>query len=373
MDLSHIPVVDAHCHLIYPAYHDHDLARTLSLSLENPPADQVGAGLLYHKILGELAHLWWGGTDQADRTPDTPGEDMVVAARREKMQADYEGYVGRLFADANLRGMVVDLGYKPAAAPLPEFERVVPAKAVYLFRIESVVDELWKTRLPFDEAEGRFRAAINAAVPGGHVGFKTIIGYRTGLDIRPVGRDEAARAWEENDEKTVRDYFVLVTLDRCRVLGCPLQIHTAFGESNIDLRRNNPLHLKAVLELETARPVPIVLVHGGYPHSFEAGYLAAMYPNVYVDLSEGIPWAALEAENILRKVLSLAPLNKVMFGSDGFIIPEIAWIAARMTREALGSLLESMVRDMFVTATYADTIAENVLGRTAARVFGLDV
>ncbi len=362
MDLSTVPVVDAHSHLIHPRYHHHDLARTLSLSLENPPDQQVRSGVLYHKVLGELSRLWGLPYE---------GEEAVAAERTRRMAADYAGHVRELFRDANIRGMVVDLGYKPAAAPVPEFEQVVPVKAVYLFRIETVVDPLWKERPPFDEAEDRFRAALDAAVPGEHVGYKTIIGYRTGLEILPVTREQAVAAWAAGDEKTVRDYFVLLTVEKCRRLGCPLQVHTAFGESNIDLRRNNPLHLKRLLETDVARAVRITLVHGGYPHSFEAGYLAAMYPNVYVDLSEGIPWVALDTAGILRRVLGLAPLNKVMFGSDGFIIPEIAWIAARLAKEALGNLLDEMVAERYLTARRAERAAVDILGRTAAAVFGL--
>jgi hypothetical protein len=360
MDLSALPVVDAHSHLIYPHYHEHDLARTLCLSLESPPDQQVRSGLLYHKVLGELARQWGDGPSEA-----------VEAERKRRMLADYPGYVRELFRDANIRGMVVDLGYKPAAVPIPEFEKVVPARAVYLFRIETVVDTLWKERPSFDAAEERFRAAISEAVPGAHVGYKTIIGYRTGLEVAPVTRREAAAAWATGEEKVVRDYLVFLTLEQCGRLGCPLQIHTAFGESNIDLRRNNPLHLKALLESDAGRRVPITLVHGGYPHSFEAGYLAAMYPNVYVDLSEAIPWVVLDTEAILRKVLSLAPLNKVMFGSDGFVIPEIAWIAAKLTKQALGRVLGDLVSERYLSPHAAEQVALDVLGRTANVLFGV--
>jgi hypothetical protein len=364
VNLSAAPVIDAHTHLIYPRYHEHDLARTLSLSLEDPPDDQVRSGLLYHKVLGELSRLWGGSAH---------GEEAEAASteRRKRMLADYEGYVGELFRDVNIRGLVVDLGYKPAAAPVEEFEKVVRVQAVYLYRIEGLLDELWRERPSFDMAEERFRAALDGAVPGEHVGCKTIIGYRTGLEVGRASRGDAAAAWAAGDEKTIRDYFVLLTLEQCRRLGCPIQIHTGFGESNIDLRRNNPLHLKALLESEAARGVRITLVHGGYPHSFEAGYLAAMYPNVYVDLSEGIPWVVTDIQGILRRVMGIAPLNKIMFGSDGFIIPEICWIAAKLIKEALGAELGSLVAGRYLSPARAERAATDILGRTAAGLFGL--
>jgi len=360
MDLADVPVVDAHCHLIFPAYHEHDLAKVLCLSLEDLPEDQVTASLLYNKVLGELAYRWWGDPARADEVP---------AERERRMREDYEGHVRDLLDDVRLDGMVVDLGYKPASVPLEEFERVVPARVAYLFRVESVLDVLWDERPPFPDAEETLRDAVDQALEGRHVGLKTIIGYRTGLDIRRPGREEARDAWSRSNEKVVRDYFTWVALEKCVEHGCPLQVHTSFGESNIDLRNNDPLHLKGLLEREEARKVPIVLVHGGYPYSFEAGYMAAMYPNVYVDLSEGIPWVALETGAILRKVLSIAPLNKVMFGSDGFIVPEIAWVAARMMKGSLARVLSEMVRDRFVTARRAEEIAADVLGRTARDLF----
>jgi len=360
MRLDDVPVADAHCHLIFPNYEDHELSSVLSLSLEGMPHEQTRAALLYMKVLSELAHMWWGDTARADD---------VLKERHRRMTADYPEYVRSLFQDVRLEYMVVDLGYKPASVPINDFERVVPAKVAYLFRIESVLDDMWKRKVAFEEAEAAFRDAVDDAMREGHKGLKTIIGYRTGLDITKVSRKEAARAWEETDEKPVRDYFMGVTIEKCGQYECPLQVHTAFGESNIDLRNNNPLHLKAFLERDEVRKVPLVLVHGGYPYSFEAGYLSAMYPNVYVDLSEGIPWVALEAKSILQKVLSMAPLNKVMFGSDGFIIPEISWIAARMMKHSLADLLGEMVRERFIPVNRAEDIACDILGRTVRRLY----
>ena len=91
-------------------------------------------------------------------------------------------------------------------------------------------------------------------------------------------------------EKTFRDYFLLQGLEKTIQQGIPFQIHAAFGESNINMLNNNPALLKDLLEHPRYNQATIVLLHGGNPYNFETGYLASVYPNVYVDISEMFPF-----------------------------------------------------------------------------------
>jgi uncharacterized protein len=73
----------------------------------------------------------------------------------------------------------------------------------------------------------------------------------------------------------------------------PVQFHVGYGDADTDLLLGNPLHLRAVLERPDYRGMPVVLLHECYPYTREGGYLAAIYENVYLDLSYGIPLLGL--------------------------------------------------------------------------------
>jgi predicted TIM-barrel fold metal-dependent hydrolase len=49
----------------------------------------------------------------------------------------------------------------------------------------------------------------------------------------------------------------------------------------------------------------------------EAGYLTAMYKNVYLDIGEVFPVVSGSGQvTLIRQVLELAPTNKVMWSSE---------------------------------------------------------
>ena len=58
-------------------------------------------------------------------------------------------------------------------------------------------------------------------------------------------------------------------------------IFFSFGDKDLDLRKCNPLHLRAVLEDKRFSKCQIVLLHASYPFSKEASYLASVYSQVY--------------------------------------------------------------------------------------------
>jgi predicted TIM-barrel fold metal-dependent hydrolase len=60
-----------------------------------------------------------------------------------------------------------------------------------------------------------------------------------------------------------------------------------------------------------------VLLHASYPYMREAGYLTAMYKNVYLDIGEVFPVVSGRGqEALIRQVLELAPTNKIMWSSE---------------------------------------------------------
>ena len=85
---------------------------------------------------------------------------------------------------------------------------------------------------------------------------------------------------------------------------------------------------------------PVVLLHGAYPYGREAGYLASVYPHVYVDY--GLPALCLSSRGMrcaLADPLDLAPAHKVMFSTDGHYYPETYYLGAKCGRELLAGVL----------------------------------
>ncbi len=366
LDFSDLPVLDNHCHLFATEYEAHEISALLNMSLNEMPVRDLRQTLIFRKYLRELRSLL--------QLPEG-SEDELLAERTRRAEIDFQQWIKTLFLDCGIETMLIDLGYKPADQNLESFERQVPARIHYLFRAESALDELWtrfrSRELDLTEVENRFESALDENLNRPNiVGFKTIIGYRTGLEVQPVKRSQILKGTP--DEKQFRDYFFLKLLEKTSESGLPLQIHAAFGESNIDIQLNSPALLKWVFDQDAFRSTPMVLVHGGYPRCFEAGYLASVYPNVYVDISEMIPFAPLGLYQGLRDIFDMCPFSKILYGSDGFIIPDIHWLGARMAKEALAVLFESFISAGLFNRSEALTVARNILADNARNLYRLE-
>lgn len=156
-------------------------------------------------------------------------------------------------------------------------------------------------------------------------------------------------------------------------LGVPFQFHTGFGDADLDLRLANPLHLRPLLEDEASEGAKIVLLHAAYPFVREAGYLVSLYANVYVGLSLAIPFVHYSMASILADLLGIAPWSKVLYGSDGFTIPELYWWGATHGKEAVAAALADIVAFGSLTEEEALEAARAMLHGNARALYRLDV
>ena len=364
--IANLPLVDNHCHFFRPDYQPHDLAGALNISREEMPPEQLRNTMVYRCLLKELRLLL-----------DMPGasEEELLAERRRRMERDYPAWVRAMFTDGGIEALLLDEGYLPAAQSRESFEAVSSCRVHYLLRMENLLDPLWNEfrqgPLDFKSLESRYFSALDKALGReGIIGLKSVIGYRTGLEVGPVERSEMLGG--KASEKQFRDYFFFETIRRLAGRNLPVQIHAGFGESHIDVRRNNPGMLKFIFEQACFRDQRFVLVHGGYPRSFEAGYLASIYPNVYVDLSEMIPFVPLGARRGVLDIMSMCPLNKILYGSDGFGIPEIHWLGARMGRGIIGGIMADLVAQGLFNHDEAVEAARLIFADNARALYGLE-
>jgi uncharacterized protein len=225
----------------------------------------------------------------------------------------------------------------------------------------------------------RFRAALWDRTTSA-CGVKSIIGYRFGLDFDPAppGDAEVAAAagrWlrdiEQGGTVRVSDPVLLRHLLWTGVeRGLPVQVHTGFGDPDADLRRCNPLFLRAFLERTEPSGVPIMLLHC-YPYVREAGALAQAYPHVYLDVGLTLNYVGPRASEVLAQSLELAPFAKVLFSSDAFGPAELHYLGALQWRRAMAATLGAWVGSGDWSTDDAVRVTELIGARNARRVYRL--
>jgi predicted TIM-barrel fold metal-dependent hydrolase len=370
-DYSSLPVVDDHCHpyVIAPS-----VGRYVPLDTFFPVPGDAEAAVAHRDtmVYQRWATRQLAGFLGCDATPGAVAEARAAVG-------DEREYVARLFADARLVGLVVDMGYPQPPIALEVFREKTPIPVAPLYRIEPAIKEMLDARLSYGELVRRFEDGVRRAIRDeGYVGLKSIIAYRTGLEIDLSYRDEAAgrrgldqifRQPETMDaSKPLRDHLLCRTLELSIELGVPVQIHTGFGDVDVRLSRCNPAGLGDLLK--AYREARVVLVHC-YPFVAEASFLAAALPNVWCDLSLGIPFAPAAAERIFATALELAPTNRLLAGSDAFSGPEQSWLGARLAKTALGRVLADIHARDLLTEVECHEVAAAVLAGNARELYGL--
>ena len=359
--IMQLPLIDSHCHLFMTEPNEVDFSKTLSMSLHDVPVYQTREVLNYKRWQRLLKQF----TGSESEIPNTK---QAVEASGCKT---YHEYAVKLFTDVNIERLVIDLGYEPARVDLPEFEKFLPSKISYVYRIETFLDKAWKERPDFDKLIADFEAVLRENLgKDNFVGIKTIIGYRTGLEVEWLDKAQARARYNKGDEKGFRDYCLRVASDITAEFGKVLKIHTGVGESNLDVLKNNPLLLKKFIEhYQQPNGLKILLLHGGYPYTFEAGYMTGTFPNIWLELSVIGLWGCLDTQRDLLKLMAYAPLNKLVHGSDGYIVPELHWFGAKSMKIEFCQLLESLIARGFIDTDQAMDIAKNVFSENSKLLY----
>ncbi len=311
-----------------------------------------------------------------------PQLDAVLAARNAAVAEGYTDYVRDLYADANLTTLVMDFGYPVPNLPRQQVAAELPVEIVPIFRIEPLIVELLGADIGWDEFERRYLDTLAQALEhDGYFGLKTIIAYRTGLDISPLSRtrdqgyqalDAIRRGLGGGSMKKLRDHLVCRALELCIDYDRPMQIHTGMGDFEVNLPLCRPSFLMDLLRFPAYRACRVILVHTGYPYHSEAAYMAHVLPRVYCDVSEGVPFAGHGGQRIIREVLEMAPPSKVLYGSDGYGVPEINYTSAKVGRQALAAALSEIVEAGMIATDDVREIAANILSGNARRIYRLD-
>ncbi len=310
-----------------------------------------------------------------------PTREAVAAARCAALEADAPAYHRALFREAGIAGLIYDEGYPQPTIARHEFAAASGTKEVHrVARIEPFIADLIEGVKSYAELEDAFTAKIEGALRDpAMVAFKSVIAYRTGLDIGDPTAEERERAfghWREDEfretrenAKPARDALLRRTLEVAKANDRPVHVHCGGGDPDVVLAHARPKDLFPLLAEHSDQP--IVLIHTGWPWVEEGAYVASVLPHVYLDVSVMVPWASLAIDQKLEVLLGAAPPAKVLYGSDEASEPEVIWLSAQMAREALGRVLGRAVDHGWLDEREARIIAEGVLSGNARRLHGI--
>lgn len=293
------PIIDNHAH---PLLKPEALAKYPLISITTEASGDAlhaaSTSLAHIRGVKQLAHvLGCGQTWEA-----------VVAAIEQRRIDDYADWVSECLD--GIATILVDDGLDAPedAEDYAWHNSFTRSPCKRIVRIETIAGRIvHKHAMAFnagdnpDELRNRvvaeFQYAIRKAIADPEVvGFKSVICYRTGLDVPATPNWARATA---SLTQLASDYDGSAGLARLDHPGLndlvlhlaamlisqmpgqrkPIQFHTGLGDNDITLAKSSPAHLQEFIKAYPT--VPIVLLHAGYPFTRELGYLATVYSNVY--------------------------------------------------------------------------------------------
>lgn len=306
-------------------------------------------------------------------------DDEVVAARFEALSQDPKKYFERLWGSAGVAALLVDNGYPSPPVDPSTLESAIGLPVHQVARIEPAIAQLLISADSWQQLEDEFCHWVERAAQKGAVAFKSVIAYRSGLDVKLWPRHEVEAGlyeWrryqglgEPPGAKPVRDSLLLCLLDCCRTLNRPVHIHTGAGDPTVAFRESRPGLLFEVLSQHQAQP--ILLVHSGWPWLEEAAYLANAFPQVYLETSVTTPWSSVALDQRLEMLLGMAPPSRIMHGSDEATEPELIWLAALLAKEAWERVLVKAVQQDWYTIGEARSVAAGILAGNCGQLHNI--
>ncbi|KAL5528962.1 hypothetical protein ACEPAG_4936 [Sanghuangporus baumii] len=383
------PAIDNHTHPLLLEVHKDDFAFEGLLSEAQGSAvteDAIYTVACYRttRQLSQLLHC----------------ENNWESVKQKRQSLNYEDLCNSSFLPTGIQCFLLDDGLdgQGLCESIQWHDQFSSSPSKRIVRIETLAQDILKTHIPnhlpvslntascllsvfstaFDDA---LRYAANDPLVAG---FKSIACYRTGLDvsprIAPLEEIETAlmgamsRYVETTQlrlaDKPFNDYIVRLTMEVSGKCGKPVQFHTGLGDADISLVRSSPAHLQPLIEAYPS--TLIVLLHSSYPYTREAGYLASVYKNVYLDFGEIFPFVSKTGQkSTLRQVLELCPTNKILWSTDGHWWPETYYLGTVQAREVLYEVLVESIREGEVSEDQAVGIIRRALFENSNRLYKL--
>ncbi|MBI3961916.1 MAG: amidohydrolase, partial [Deinococcus sp.] len=186
LDFSHLPLLDHHCHPIYrPEYARGPLPSFLTESFDPELIARHGRHtLFFRRAVKELAQLL-----ECDPTPE--------AVEEARAALPLEKFFALACREGKIEGLLLDDGYlKDQTQSLEWHHRTSGCQVARVLRLEVLIQDLIPQHSELAGLTAAYVAELDRAAPQ-IVSLKSIIAYRTGLDIRETSAAEAAAALAE--------------------------------------------------------------------------------------------------------------------------------------------------------------------------------
>ncbi len=337
-----VPLVDHHCHGIVRD----DLSRPEFelLATESDWAEPAGM-TIFDSPFGVTVRA------ECSSLLDLPRHSSAQDYWARRSELGQQEVASRLMQNTGIETLIIDTGFRGTSIlDLPEMSSLTGADSFEIVRLESVAESLvGKTNA--DSFEEDFRAELSRRATDA-VGFKSIIAYRYGLDFDPARPTPAqvktaAHDWIASiDSANPRlDHPVLLrfVLWEAVLHRKPIQFHVGYGDSDIVLHRCDPTQMTGFIKATVDSGIEIMLLHC-YPFIREAGFLAQVYPHVWLDTGSAVNYTGPSSQELIRASLELAPFGKVLFSSDAFGLPELYYCGALLWRRGVGEILDEWVK-----------------------------
>ncbi|KAF3937794.1 hypothetical protein ABW19_dt0205567 [Dactylella cylindrospora] len=399
-DLEHIidncSIIDNHAHSLLKKQTCKEFAAS-GLDLLSVTSEATGNAL--QDVTSTLAHHRAVRTLKKNFVFSSPPQlDDWEAWKAHRDTLDEEPFTKRCLQ--GIQTILIDDGLRvPKGLQAHEIswhDQFIRSPAKRILRLETVAEDLIQQKESFEDWKVAFVVSIREALHDPFVvGFKSVIAYRTGFDIyllpdinaTPLERvaadgfhktKEAGTAsgkYRIND-RTFNPYLINILASEMRAhvkngfRAKPLQFHTGFGDNDLKIQKSNPTFL--VPFIERYPETPIALLHGAYPFTREAGYLASVYPHVYLDFGLIFPKISQEGqESVIKQVFELTPSSKAMWSTDGVYFGETYLLGVRQMREAFKRVMAEMhAKDSISLRSMAEIVTDSLFN-TANKLYNL--
>ncbi|WP_353814878.1 amidohydrolase [Agromyces sp. SYSU T00266] len=387
--IERMPLVDHHAHGMLPDPTEADLLGALTQA-ERPASSadvfDSGQGFALRRHCAPILGL-----------PPFASPADYLAARRD-LGADE--VARRLLRAAGITAYLVDDGHRPDLLMADERMAELAAAPIHrVARLETIAEAVLAESASGGEFVERLGPALERAEVEA-VGFKTVAAHRCGLELdptRPTDVDvrSAADAWfaethahptsvspaasvegtahagpaasarpRLTDPAIIR-HLIWWALER----GAVLQVHSGFGDADLVLARANPAGMQALVAATARTGGRIAFLHC-YPYVREAGWLAHVFPHVFLDVGLAVGVLGANALALVREALDLAPFSRVLFSTDAWGVPERVLLGARLWRDASVRVLGEYVAEHDWPVDEAIRVAEGIAWRNAEALYG---
>lgn len=379
VDLSSVKVVDAHTHpFTLEVNQENESSFLTKLSLSVVPNVFTSLEESKYKPLPN-SNMWMQLVLRALSKKFNCEESIhEIVKHRNELTHDYSTYTKQLFEEVNLVAGIYDFGYPQPTLDAEKFSKATGIRIFKIHRIEVAMIEQLEHSTDFESFIANYRNDLKVNLQREEVlGLKSIIAYRSGLEIFEMNEKEAKEAYEEFSNNTraavkpLRDYCLHIAMEECELAQKVMHIHTGIGDGEVLMTKASPSFLLNMLRDEKYVNTKVHLVHGGYPWVEEAAFISSILPNVYLDISLQNPFAGHGVERIISQIFEFAPFDKVLYGSDAFTVPEMNWMGVKLFKECFERVLNDWVTKDYMSVEKAQEIGEMVLYKNFEKIYNI--